>query len=217
MTTYTIGTITKVKWHYCNKKVGYNLWGHTRESYTPDELYITTDNSDGKSMYELNDSIDKNKNYAFARITEDGEIIVSNLFNSNDPKGFDQQNTYFPDNYNGMFNLKDTNNMLLEYMKKYEPNIIDISHNNYVSYYCIEYDMDNGINNTLLDYIITTHTRISYIEKKNNQLEVDKDNQKSILDYITRQLTRFRIIEKKITQLELDNDKQKNKWWNFKL
>lgn len=183
MNSSVIGNIQKVKWHYRHHGLGRGIHGYARESYTPEEMYITTNGT-----MTINDSMDENKNYACVFIQNE-ELVVRNLFVSSDPKGFEQKNTYFKDNCCGMFILEDPNGLLLEYIKKGRPDVNDLKKTEYwyELYFCVEYEIKEGFNNGLLDYIVTMNLKYDGLEIRLNEIE---------------------------EKIRLKNDDNvKNKWW----
>ncbi len=150
-----IGNIKKVKWHYRWMKTGGGIYGHARESYC-----------------ELNEAMDITKNYAYIYVKNE-KIFVRNLFVSSDPKGFSQKNTYFEDQYNEMLLLEDTNNLLLEYIKKGNSYIIDLSkqNNNDELYFCVEYEIKEGFNDGLLNYLVMMDFRYASLEFRLKKIE----------------------------------------------
>lgn len=170
----TIGNITRVKWHYYLHGLGLGTYGHCRASYTPDEMYIITPHPHLKDaiIKEANDEMDENKNYAYVCI-KNKEIFIRNLFNSSDPKGFSQKNTYFEDDCSYLFKLNDTNNILYEYMKKGHPNmteLIDSEIGNEL-YFCVEYDIEDGINKGLIDYMVLVDLKYNALESRLEKVE----------------------------------------------
>jgi hypothetical protein len=163
-----IGNITKVKWHYVSRGLGRGHWGYVRESYVPEEMYKPF--SPNTIHIELDNTMDKNKNYAYVYLNY-GEIYVRNLFDNKNPEGFNQKNTYFVDDCSGMFMLKDTNNKLLEYIKKGNAKTEDLLDQHMEEYYCVEFEEKEGINKGLLDYIVLINLKFKSLESRLEKVE----------------------------------------------
>jgi len=174
-----IGNIQKVKWHYCRRGLGRGVHGHARESYTPEEMYITKKHPhlEDAIINEVNYSMDENKNYAYIYFQNE-KLIVRNLFISSDPKGFGQKDTSFADDCDNMFILEDTNNLLLEYIKKGRPYVDNLRQaaNDCELYFCVEYDIKEGFNKGLLDYIVTMNIKYDGMENRIKHLEACLQN-----------------------------------------
>ena len=168
-----IGNIQKVKWHYRHHGLGRGIHGYACESYTPEEMYITTKHPHLNDVtMTMNDSMDENKNYACVFI-ENEELVVRNLFVSSDPKGFEQKNTYFKDNCCGMFILEDPNGLVLEYIKKGRPDVNDLKKTEYwyELFFCVEYEIKEGFNNGLLDYIVIMNLKYNGLKSRLDKIE----------------------------------------------
>jgi hypothetical protein len=172
MNTPVIGNIQKVKWHYCHRGVGRGVHGYSRESYTPEEMYIIKKHPhlNDATVSEINDSMDENKNYAYIYL-EYGKIYIRNLFNNKDPNGFKQKNTFFEDDYSGMFMLEDPKNLLLEYIKKGYPKTEDLFEEQMEEHYCVEFELNDGMNVGLLNYIMMMNLKYNDLESRLTKIE----------------------------------------------
>ena len=160
-----VGNITKVKWHYVSRRLGKGIHGYVRESYVPEEMY-----KPNTTHLELDETMDKNKNYAYIYLKY-GKIFVRNLFNSKDANGFNQKNTYFEDECSGMFCFEDTNNLLLEYIKKGYDKTEDLFEEHMEEYYCVEYCIKEGVNIWILEYIANLQLKYTNLESRLKKLE----------------------------------------------
>jgi hypothetical protein len=167
----TIGNITKVRWHYKLDKISQGTYGHRQESYIPEEYYIVKPHpilKDSK-IYKCNDTMVTDKNYAYV-IVENKQILIRNLFNNKDPKGFCQKNHFFKDDCSGIFSLEDTNNILLEYLKLGNSEITELIPKSEL-YFCVEYELYNCINQGLFEYMIDISIKNKVLEKKIYEIE----------------------------------------------
>jgi hypothetical protein len=191
---FIIGNISKVRWHTCLQQISTKTYGHIAESYDEENLIeeiIKTKDSDGNitDIYpsiKINDIMDSNKSYAMVSVDMEGNIFIRNFFDSKHPKRFDQKNTYFADDIANKFMLLDTNNKLLNYLKLENPNQSDITNIDYILYYCVEYELSDGVNIHLLNYCIS-------LERKCNDINNKLDACYNTID------TRLRIIETEFT------------------
>ena len=175
-----LGNITKVKWHYCNKKYAVNSWGHCRETFSTEELKIETqmevkdDQVNIMNTYpvtKLNDIMLTDRKYAYVYI-EKGKIYIRNLFDSSDSNGFDQKNTYFKDETSGEFELTDTNNLLLSYLNLgYIGEINSLEDRVDPIYYCVEYELLEGVNMNILNYCVKLENKVKELNERVTSIE----------------------------------------------
>lgn len=191
---FILGNITKVRWHTCLHKVSINTYGHMAESYDEENLIeeiIKTKESDENitDIYpsiKINDTMDIDKNYAMVSIDMEGNIFVRNFFDSKHPNGFDQKNTYFPDDIANKFILSDTNNKLLNYIKLDRPNQRNIKNIDYILYYCVEYELNVGLNINLLKYYISLERKCIDINNRLDTLYNNIDSRVRIIETETK-------------------------------
>lgn len=93
-----------------------------------------------------------NKNYAYVYLDQ-GKIYIRNLFDSSNPLGFSQKNTWFEDDISGKFELDDTNNLLLSYLGN-TPSVL---------YVCVEYEPYNNHDVSVLLYDVVNDINIRHI------------------------------------------------------
>jgi len=192
---FKIGNISKVRWHTYLHQIAENNYGHMAETYDEENMVeeiIETKDSDGNitdtyPSIKINDIMDIDKNYAMVSIDIDGNILVRNFFDSKHSKGFDQKNTYFADDIADKFMLSDSNNKLLSYIKLSRPNDKHIKNIDYILYYCVEYELYEGIDLNLLNYCIS-------LERKCNDVNNRLDGLFNTID------NRFKIIETDIAE-----------------
>ena len=175
-----IGNITKVKWHYCHKKYAVNSWGHIRETFDKDsciiekQLEINDDQGNIINIYpvrQINDIMVSDRKYAYVYI-EEGKIYIRNLFDSCDSKGFKQKNTYFQDEISGNFELIDTNNLLLSYLNLgYEDKIKRLEDSVDPIYYCVEYELLEGVNMDILHYCVKLENKVKELNERVTSIE----------------------------------------------
>jgi len=179
MSSVLIGDILKVRWHYMCRRFANGVTGYVRESYVPKEMYNCDKDSAKLDLdleinleidLDIDDTMDENKNYAYVYLKY-GKIYVRNLFNSKDEKGFNQKNTYFEDKCSGMFCLEDTNNLLLEYIKKGYKKTEDLFEEHMENHYCVEYCMKEGVNIWILEYIANLQLKCDNLEARLKKLE----------------------------------------------
>lgn len=156
MNPIIIGNITNVKWHYMNKKMFKNTLGHVRETYNSD------------MDMDMDTNMDTDKYYAYISINNN-KLVVRNVFDSNHPKGFNQKNTYFPDELFelGMLRLEDGENKLVEYIQGNE-------HGREL-YFCVEYTLIEGLTPDIINYIIELQITCNQLQQKKS----DKKHKKS--------------------------------------
>lgn len=184
---FSLGNISKVLWHTCSYKVSQYNYGHMLESFVEDK--DSSGNITNAYPYRtLNRMMASDKNYAMVTVDNYGNIFVRNLFDSKHSEGFSQKNTYFPDDISEKFMMSDENDVLLNYIKLGYPELTDIKNLNkhHILYFCIEYKMNDGLNQNLLNYfilletkMIAMNTRLTDIETKNKVI----NNQKSYLSH----------------------------------
>lgn len=173
---FILGNITKVRWHTYLHKVSVNTYGHMAITYDEENMIeetVETKDIDGNitdtyPSVKINEIMDTNKNYAMVSIDMDANILIRNLFDSKHPKGFDQKNTYFSDDIADKFMLSDTNNKILNYLKLDNPKHTDIKKIGYILYYCVEYELSEGLNLNLFNYCISLERKCNDI---NNRLD----------------------------------------------
>lgn len=179
MINYKIGNITKVKWHYCSIKYAFNSWGHCRKTFDKDsniekQVEVKDDQGNITNTYPciiLNDIMLTDRKYAYVYINE-GKIYIRNLFDSSDSKGFDQQNTYFQDETSGIFELNDTNNLLLSYLNLgYDREINSLEDKVDPLYYCVEYELLEGVNMDILHYCVKLEIKVKALNEKVTSIE----------------------------------------------
>ena len=186
---FIIGNISKVRWHTYLQQISEDNYGHIAETYDDENMVeetIEVKDSDGNIIetypsIKLNDIMDTNKNYVLVSIDIERNILIRNFFDSKHPKGFDQKNTYFPDDIAYKFTLSDTNNKLLDYIKLNNPNQIDIK-NSYILYYCVEYELGEGLNINLLNYCISLERKCNSINNRLDGLYNTIDNRLKIIE-----------------------------------
>jgi hypothetical protein len=137
------------------------------------EETVETKDSDGNitdtyPSIKINEIMDTDKNYAMVSVDIHGNILVRNFFDSKHPKGFDQKNTYFADDIADKFMLSDTNNTILNYVNLGSLKHTDIKNIEYILYYCVEYELSEGLNLDLLNYCISLERKCNDI---NNRLD----------------------------------------------
>lgn len=177
-----IGNITSVKFHYVNYKYALNSWGHMRETFDTNMYIVKEMDEQGNitgnitntyPVRNFDESMLKDKKYAYVYIEKE-KIYIRNLFDSSDSKGFKQKNTYFEDEIYGRFLLDDTNNMLLSYLNLgYDCKINSLKDRVDPIYYCVEYELLEGVNMDILIYCVKLdnkvkelNDRITFIEQK---------------------------------------------------
>lgn len=171
---FILGNISKVRWHTYFSKIAINTYGHMAETYDEENMMeeiIENRDSNGNiteiyPLIKLNEIMDIDKNYAMVSIDIEGNILVRNLFDSKHPKGFDQKNTYFADDIADKFMLSDTNNILLNYVKLDNPEYTDIKKIDHILYYCVEYELSEGVNLNFLNYCISLERKYNDINNK---------------------------------------------------
>jgi hypothetical protein len=187
---FIIGNISKVRWHTYLHQISEDNYGHMAESYDEENLIeeiIKTKDSDGNitDIYpsiKINDTMDIDKNYAMVSIDMERNILVRNFFDSKHPNGFDQKNTYFPDDIAFKFMLSDTNNKLLNYIKLDRPNQTNIKNIDYILYYCVEYELYEGLNINLLNYCISLERKCNSINNRLDGIYNTIDNRLKIIE-----------------------------------
>jgi len=169
---FTIGNITKVKWHYRNAKYGYQAWGHMRETFDDENCYITTKQEDyGYTIRTFDNTMCPDKFYAYVEINKDNKLHIRNLFDSKHEKGFEQKNTYFRDEiYYDLF-LDDTSNLLDAYLAlgnvKRDENLI--------LHFSVEYEPTTNIDLDLILYCSQLEQIKSGLEDKLKIIDIQKD------------------------------------------
>lgn len=201
-----IGNITRVKWHYVNRKIALNTWGHYRETFDvssncndiEDIVEIKDKHGNINNSYEvrtIGDKMSIDKNYAYVYL-EEGKIYIRNLFDSSNSQGFKQKNTFFKDEISGRFLLDDTNNLLLNYLNLgYVDKIksLDDKHN-HILYYCVEYEVYENVDMFGLEYCVKLESEIKSLNE------------------------RLKAVEKIVEEKLLNNNVKKNgTWFNFRL
>ena len=139
MNPIIIGNITNVKWHYVLKKI-YGTWGHSREIYSDDYDIDDTMYADKYYAYIYIKSINNKNNNNNINNINNNKLIVRNTFDSNDPKGFDQKNTYFPDEFyeSSILQIENRDNKLAEYIQRGYGTGNEL-------YFCVEYTLTKGV------------------------------------------------------------------------
>jgi len=186
---FIIGNISKVRWHTYLHQISEDNYCHMEESYDEENMIeelVETKDSDGNitdtyPSIKINDIMDTDKNYAMVSIDMEENILIRNFFDSKHPSGFDQKNTYFPDDIGYKFMLSDTNNKLLNYIKLDRPNQIGIK-TLYILYFCIEYELDKGVNMNLLNYCISLERKCNSINNRLDGLYNTIDNRLKITE-----------------------------------
>jgi hypothetical protein len=82
--------------------------------------------------------------------------------------------------------LSDINNKLLNYVKLYNPKHTDIRNVGYILYYCVEYELSEGINLNLLNYCISLERKYNDINNKLNSLYNSLDLRLAIIETETK-------------------------------
>jgi hypothetical protein len=165
----TIGNITKVRWHYVNRKYGYMAWGHMRESFDKN-FYISKQHPhlETAEIIEMDDSMNPDKFYAYIHIDKNNKLLIRNIFDSKNDKGFSQKNTFFEDElYYNLF-LDDTNNLLDDYLKlgncsRQEDDLL---------YFCVEYEPNNQFDIDLLIYCTELANEKTKLQEKLRLIDV---------------------------------------------
>ncbi len=169
----TIGNITKVRWHYSNKKYGYMAWGHARETFD-ENSYIITQNPhlETAKIIEMDESMNPDKYYAYIYIDKDNnKLRIRNLFDSKHEKGFSQKNTFFSDKiYYDLF-LDDTSNLLDAYLQLGN----ETKDNNWILYFCVEYEPTANIDLDLLIHCSELEHIKSNLEDKLRLIDIQND------------------------------------------
>lgn len=168
---FYIGNITKVRWHYSNKKYGNMAWGHAKETFD-DNSYITTNHEEyNYTIKTFDDSMNPDKCYAYVQINKDKKLHIRNLFDSKHKEGFKQKNTFFDDEiYYDLF-LDDTSNLLDAYLEsgnKTKDNI-------WILHFCVEYEPNTHIDLDLLLYCSELEHIKSNLEDKLRLIDIQKD------------------------------------------
>lgn len=181
---FCIGNITKVRWHYVNHKYGYMAWGHMRESFDKNS-YISKQHPHLETavITEMDTTMNPDKSYAYVCI-DNNKLLIRNLFDSKHEKEFSQKNTFFEDELFYDLFLDDTQNLLDEYLKLGNQSRQD----NYLLYYCVEYEPNHNLDLDLLLYCGELERTKSELEDKlrlidiQNDLKINKKN-KSFFSY----------------------------------
>jgi len=184
---FTIGNITKVRWHIHLHEISEDNYCHMSETYDEENMIeemVEVKDSQGNitdtyPSIKINDIMYNDKNYAMISIDSERNILIRNFFDSKNLLGFDQKNTYFPDDIAYKFMLSDTNNNLLNYIRLNNPNQKDIKTIN-ILYFCVEYELDKGVNMSLLNYCISLERKCNNINNKLDGLYNDIDNRLKI-------------------------------------
>ncbi len=208
---FTIGNITKVRWHIHLHEISEDNYCHMSETYDEENMIeetVETKDSDGITdtypSIKINEIMDIHKNYAMVSIDIDGNISVRNFFDNKHPKGFDQKNTYFADDIADKFMLSDTNNKLLNYVNLGSLKHTDIKNISYILYYCVEYELNEGLNINLLNYCISLECKCNDINKRLDAfynsidsrlrlIEPESKNTKTIINNPMTYLTNIKI------------------------
>jgi hypothetical protein len=186
---FIIGNISKVKWHTYLHQISEDNYGHMAETYDEENMVeemVEVKDSDGNitdtyPSIKINDIMYDDKNYAMVSIDTEKNILIRNFLDSKNPRGFDQKNTYFPDDVAFKFNLSDINNELLKYVKLNNPNQTDLK-NIYILYYCVEYELMEGVNINLLNYCISLERKCNSINNRLDGLYNTVDNRLKIIE-----------------------------------
>jgi hypothetical protein len=188
---FILGNISKVLWHTCSYKVSQNNYGHMLESFDEENMIIkeivedkdSSGNITNSYPYRtLNKIMASDKNYAMVTLDKYGNIFVRNFFDSKHPEGFSQKNTYFSDDISDKFMMSDENDVLLNYIKLGCPKVTDIKNldKHYFLYFCIEYKMNDGLNQNLLNYFILLETKMIVMKTRLTDIETKIKEQKGI-------------------------------------
>lgn len=173
---FILGIITKVRWHTRLYKISNYNYGHMSETY--DE-----DNINANPYRTINTNMNPDKNYAMVTLDKYGNIFVRTFFDSKDPEGFEQKNSYFEDDIADKFMMSDENNVLLNYIKLGYPEVTTIKNvdNHGWLYFCVEYKINDGLNPNLLNYCISLEYKYSQIEHRLTYIEqkIKNDNKES--------------------------------------
>jgi hypothetical protein len=191
---FILGNITKVRWHTYLSKIAINTYGHMAETYDEENMIeemVETTDSDGNIIdkypsVKLNEIMDIDKNYAMVSIDIEGNILVRNLFDSKHPNGFEQKNTYFADDIADKFMLSDINNKILNYVKLYNQKHTDARNIGYILYYCVEYQVSEGVNLNLLNYCISIERKCNDVNNRLNTLYNSLDLRVAIIESETK-------------------------------
>jgi hypothetical protein len=186
---FIIGNISKVKWHTYLHQISEENYGHMAETYDEENMVedmVEVKDSDGNitdtyPSIKINDIMYHDKNYAMVSIDTEKNILIRNFFDSKNPRGFDQKNTYFPDDIAFKFMLSDINNEVLKYIKLNNPNQTDVK-NIYILYYCVEYELDKELNINLLNYCISLERKCNSINNRLDGLYNTIDNRLKIIE-----------------------------------
>ncbi len=164
---FYIGNITKIRWHYSNKKYGYMTWGHARETFD-ENCYKKEENY---NIRTFDDSMNPEKFYAYVEVNNNYNLHIRNLFDSKHEKGFNQKNTFFRDNiYYDLF-LDDTSNLLDAYLELGNTT----KDNNWILYLCVEYEPTTNIDLDLLLYCSELERNKTELEDKLRIIDIQND------------------------------------------
>ncbi len=169
---FCIGNITKVRWHYSNKKYALNAWGHARETFD-ENSYITSNHEEyNYTIKTFDETMNTDKYYAYIYINKyNNKLLIRNLFNSKHEKGFSQKNTFFADEiYYDLF-LDDTSNLLDAYLELGN----ETKDNTLILHFCVEYESNTSIDLDLLLYCSELEHIKSNLEDKLRLIDIQKD------------------------------------------
>ncbi len=168
---FCIGNITKVRWHYSNTKYDLNSWGHARETFDEDSYIKTIHEKYNYTIKTLDDTMNPDKCYAYVQINKDKKLHIRNLFDSKHEKGFSQKNTFFPDEiYYDLF-LDDVSNLFDVYLQLGN----ETKDNNWILYFCVEYEPTTNIDLDLLLYCSELEHIKSNLEDKLRLIDIQND------------------------------------------
>ena len=202
-----IGNITRVRWHTTLHKISQYNYGHMVETFDENNIIITDifeikdSNGNITNKYPVASAVDKkmsvDKSYAMVTLDKYGNIFVRNLFDSKNPAGFDQKNSYFQDDIADKFMMSDENDVLLNYIKLGFPRVATIKNldNHGLLYFCVEYKLHDGINPNLLNYCILLENKMLVIEDRLKDVEEkikEQEENKVVNKVVNKQKSYFK-------------------------
>jgi hypothetical protein len=177
----TIGNITKVRWHYVNRKYGHMAWGHMRECFDKD-FYISKQHPHLETViYEMDDKMNPDKFYAYILIDKNNKLIIRNIFDSKNEKGFSQKNTFFSDEIHYDLILNDTSNLLDKYLKLGNCS----REENDLLYFCVEYEPNKQFDIDLLLHCAEIANEKTKLQENLRQISNAKSEKNSYFSFFS--------------------------------